>query len=647
MKENRRKRIGLFASFPEIVHVRRVTDGVRRRCAQYDYDLCVFASSVHVSHPYEDYVAGEANIYELANLAELDGVIVDFATMSGGRDNFALNRLLTRLEMYPDLPVCSMESPLEGTTFIENDNEETLRELCRHAIEVHGKKKICILTGMQGNSVAEKRLSIFLDEIEKHGLSVLPEHIVYGDFWYTSGDRLAEDIADGKVERPDAVLCASDCMALGLIDKLSKRGITVPDDIIVIGFDSSDEGAINFITLSSYDPNDVDMGERAVDHIRSIIDPGAPIVPRADKVCGQLHPGASCGCQSDARYILKQVRTLLHSSTYNYADENSDLRVSVGALMESYVLEKFTGAKTVIECMQSIFGSANLLEPYFAVYLCLKENWLDMQDERVFGYPDSMRMYCKTKEMEEGYFFGAEEPVLFPTVQMLPRLDEARDRAGAFYFSPLHFNGKLLGYVVLEKEITETHSLNVVNRNWLRFINNALEMIRSKQQLETMSIRDEMTGAYNRRGMYLRFKEMMDAAAPGDALYVSVVDMDGLKYINDTFGHNEGDLGIKTVCSVLQHTARDNEIVVRSGGDEFFLIGIGKYEKSDEELRANEYMEAIEKRSDGLEKPYNVSASIGCVVYEDLHSISLDNALSEADERMYHYKFRKRRHRRV
>ena len=199
----------------------------------------------------------------------------------------------------------------------------------------------------------------------------------------------------------------------------------------------------------------------------------------------------------------------------------------------------------------------------------------------------------------------------------------------------------------MEKEISETTTLNIVNRNWLRYINNAIEMIRAKHRLETISIRDEMTGASNRRGMYRCFKEMKAEAKPGDALFVCVVDMDGLKYINDTFGHKEGDFGIKTVCNVLRETAREGEICVRSGGDEFFLIGIGDYTKEDEAERAIGYSEAILKRSKELAKPFNISASMGCVVYEDLNSATLDGALSEADERMYSYKFRHRRHRSV
>ena len=81
MENTRRKRIGLFVSFPETVHVRRITEGIRRRCELYGYDMCVFASSVHVAFPMNDYMLGESSIYELANFDELDGVILDHTTL--------------------------------------------------------------------------------------------------------------------------------------------------------------------------------------------------------------------------------------------------------------------------------------------------------------------------------------------------------------------------------------------------------------------------------------------------------------------------------------------------------------------------------------------------------------------------------------
>ncbi len=242
--KDRRKRIGLFVAYPELTHVRRIIEGIMAQCEKYDYDLCAFTSNVHFSFPHRNYRLGEANIFELANLDELDGVILDNVTLVGDEGDQIQKRLLERLAEYKDLPKFALELPADGVELIESDSEEVLREECRHVIEDHGRKKICVLTGTKGNEIAENRLRIFLDEIKKHGLEVLPEHIIYGDFYYFSGDTLAKDIASGKIERPDAVVCASDCMAMGLVDRLDKLGIKVPEEIVVVGFDASDEGAI-------------------------------------------------------------------------------------------------------------------------------------------------------------------------------------------------------------------------------------------------------------------------------------------------------------------------------------------------------------------------------------------------------------------
>ena len=644
---NSRRRIGLFTAYPETTHVRRILKGIMTQCEKYDYDLCVFAPSVHLSFPHEDYVRGEANIFELASLDRLDGVILDSVTLTGDPDDRIQKRLLSRLSRYEKLPKCALELPMDGIHLIQNNNENAIREQCRHAIEVHGRKRICILTGTQGNEIAETRLALYLDEIRRHGLDVLPEHIVYGDFYYFSGDTLAKKIAGNEIPRPDAVICAGDCMAIGLVDRLIKLGIRVPEDVLVIGFDSSDEGAVNQTTISSYEPSDKEMGANAVDYLRSLIEPEAELNPLRHEVSAQFHAGASCGCMTDPAYAMKHFRDYLYISSYNQADEEQNDRVGFGNFMEGYVMEGFTASGSAEECFRNIHHYADLLRPFQAFYLCLKCNWQDMDDMRYDGYPETMQICAARSMTEDRSFFGKENAVAFRTDAMLPFLDTAREKPSVFYFSPVHFDGVLLGYTVLQRELCSQPIINVVYRNWIRYLNNALEMSRIRERLQSISVRDEMTGAYNRRGMYAMYRSMVSEAREGDALFVGVVDMDGLKYVNDTFGHSEGDFGIRTVCDALQSIARSNEICVRSGGDEFFLIGIGTYSKGDEAGRSGDFSEAIAKHSERAAKPYTVSASIGCAVFPDYRQISLDNVLSEADERMYRYKVKNRRHRSV
>ena len=642
---NRRKRIGFFTAYPETTHVRRTMEGIMEQCVKYNYDLYVFASSVHFSFPHAHYVQGESNIFNLANLDELDGVIVDSVSITGDPGDELSKKLIARLLCHPNLPACGLEFPMEGIPLIRCNNEEAIREEARHVIEVHSRKRICILTGQQGNKIAEARLAIYLDEIRKHGLDVLPEHIVYGDFYYFSGDALARKIANGEISRPDAVICASDSMAMALVDRLIKLGVRVPEDVLVVGFDSSDEGAINLTTIASFEPGDQEMGANAVDYLRSRMEPGAELFPVKRDASARFHAGASCGCQTDPVYAMKSFRDYLYISSYNPTDEDLNDRVGIGLFMEGYVMEGFTASKSSEECIRNIYHYSDLLKPYRNFYLCLKENWKNMDEEMDEGYPETMSVYVASSKVGDEGFYGEGKALSFRTERMLPQLEKADARPRVYYFSPVHFDGVLLGYAVLERELCSQPVINVVYRNWLRYINNALEMTRSKERLESLSVRDAMTGAYNRRGMYEIYKSMLASAREGDALFVGVVDMDGLKYVNDTFGHGEGDFGIKTVCNALMALRKNQEICVRSGGDEFFLIGIGQYTREDEAIRAREFSAIVEQASREAGKPYAISASIGCAFFEDCRQISLDNALSEADARMYRYKVKNRKHR--
>lgn len=149
------------------------------------------------------------------------------------------------------------------------------------------------------------------------------------------------------------------------------------------------------------------------------------------------------------------------------------------------------------------------------------------------------------------------------------------------------------------------------------------------------SERDVMTGLYNRRGMDSRIEKMLEEAAPDDKCAVFVIDMDGLKSINDNFGHTEGDFGIITIANAINSICRDSEICVRAGGDEFYVIGMGKY--SDEEMngRVERFRTLIDKADKSSGKPYDISASIGWQCGDVTESFDIDDLIRLADLRMY------------
>ena len=633
---SRRKTICFITSVPESFHAQRLTGGIFAQCEKYGYHAAVFGSMISLDLYFEDYAKGERNIYELIQYEKFDGIILDNISLIYSNRTELLESVCEHIKKRAKCPVYAVGIPFGDIPCIDNNNDEMLRAICRHAIEVHGSKKICILTGMKGNHEAEERLAILRDEIKQHGLAVADEHLVYGDFWFTSGNKLAEDIASGRISRPDTVIAVSDHMALGVIEKLTELGIRVPDEIRVLGFDATSESTLNDIPLTTIESNFAKCGADAVNRIRAEIEPGEPILPYQSDMTSMMQIGISCGCMPDMKRALENIKSSLYFVSRNYTDETFMNNIDIGLLMENYILEQLAASDTPEQCLYDIYRTTYMIYPFSSFFLCLREDWLDMEHDITAGYPEKMCLSLTKSNIGDREFY--ENKIRFDTAEMLPNLFEDRGKPYAFYFSAVHFGSKTLGYTVLQREMKDYKRFNLVFRNWLRFVNTALEMSRSKHRLSELSVHDKMTGLLNRRGMYEQYDIMLKKAKPGDMLFACVIDMDGLKYINDTFGHSEGDFGIITVSEAALEITGQNEICVRSGGDEFYIIGIGHYHERICTEKVEHFNNLLAKRSVEANKPYSVTASIGCTFRPLSEDDKLDDALIVADEIMYHHK---------
>ena len=461
-KVSRRKNICFITARPEKSHGKRVLDGILTQCLKYGYNVSVISSLTHLQNFAKTFNVGEQNIYNLIDYSCFDAVILDTLALTEDYTGNTIKKISDRIEKECKVPVVALIVPYRDFYCVKNYNEPILREMCRHVIEVHNKKDICILTGPKGHTEAESRLAIFLDEINKHGLEVSSDHIIYGDFWYTSGIELAEDILDETVPMPDAVICASDHMALGLIEKLSTNGVKIPDDLIVIGYEGTSEAALSKITLTTYESNEKKSAAEAVDYIRSLIEPGAEIIPCEISIDNNLHMGMSCGCNPDIDKDSAVFKDALYLTIRNYSSADFTENVDIGQLMESYVFEKLTSSASPQSCIDNIYENTNLIEPYTNFYLCLIENWLDIDSELLTGYPEKMKLVLASSNNGEKSFHMEQDSYTFDTKLMIPRIHEDCDKPYVFYFSAVHFNEKTLGYAVLQRDMTDTHRINLV-----------------------------------------------------------------------------------------------------------------------------------------------------------------------------------------
>ena len=186
---------------------------------------------------------------------------------------------------------------------------------------------------------------------------------------------------------------------------------------------------------------------------------------------------------------------------------------------------------------------------------------------------------------------------------------------------------------MLQCDIADLPRPDYVITSWFRSLNNALNVTRMQFSLRQCSEYDAMTGLMNRRGLKHWLEKTLPDCGAEDMLLGVSIDMDGLKYINDNFGHTEGDRGIREVAACVRQTAGKDEICVRTGGDEFLIVGVGRYDLAEVEKRLDS-LRVLIKETDVLTRGYTFSASIGYAASPAQGCVP-DKVFALADERMY------------
>jgi len=158
---------------------------------------------------------------------------------------------------------------------------------------------------------------------------------------------------------------------------------------------------------------------------------------------------------------------------------------------------------------------------------------------------------------------------------------------------------------------------------------------RMEEEIREMSLRDQMTELYNRRGFITLAEQQIRAANRARrSMLLTFVDCDGLKWINDTFGHEEGDRALIDAANVLRQTFRESDIIARLGGDEFAVLSIDAADMNPEDF-SKRLQENIDAGNVKETRAYKLAMSWGTAVYDPGSPLSLDELMSSADERMY------------
>jgi diguanylate cyclase (GGDEF)-like protein/PAS domain S-box-containing protein len=162
-----------------------------------------------------------------------------------------------------------------------------------------------------------------------------------------------------------------------------------------------------------------------------------------------------------------------------------------------------------------------------------------------------------------------------------------------------------------------------------------------EKELHRLSIVDELTGLYNRRGfLTLSEQQLKLAERTKKSILLFFLDLDHMKWINDTLGHHEGDTALAEIAAILRQTFRESDIIGRVGGDEFAVLAIDGTDEA-RVVPMNRLRNALENYNKPEGRKYQLSLSIGIARYEPDEPASLDELMAQADTLMYEEKSKK------
>jgi DNA-binding LacI/PurR family transcriptional regulator/signal transduction histidine kinase len=416
-------RIGFVtATFKEPYQI-SVWNGALAAAAERGCSL-LFASGGRLSSP----VIGESagNIaYSLITPSTVKGVIALSTTIGTFVDSRELRRFC---KSFAPLPLVSVGISVAGFPSVSVDNAAGMRLLMKHLIEVHGYRRFALVSGPAHHQEADLRSGAFREILRAYGIREDPRAFAWADFTSGSGrlaiERfLAEDLIKPGRSGVEVIIAENDRMALAVIEALEDKGLRVPQDVAVVGFDDTEESHSQIPPLTTVRQPLFEMGRRALAILMETREGGAAtdLFLEPDLVVRE-----SCGCppkaeEDDRGFRIAARARARHAALVARVGTRLTVAMDIKQLWES--ITQGAGALGIPRCFLSLYDGDGPLPEYSRLVL--------------------------TAPPEPGLNPGPEG-TRFPTRMILPaEVMERENQASLMVFS-LHFGRNQQGFIVYE-----------------------------------------------------------------------------------------------------------------------------------------------------------------------------------------------------
>lgn len=572
---------------------------------------------------------GEQKIFTAVSVERFDAIVLMSESFKLDEEQLAL----VGRAREAGVPVLTVDKGFAGCINLAMDYGNSFQEIVEHMVQFHGYRRVYFMGGMPDNDFSLERERVYLEAMEAVEVPREQCRIYYGGFWETpcqkAMEQMFQDFEQG-LEVPEAIICANDSMALEVCNCLRQQGYQVPEDVAVSGFDGLEIERYHRPRLTTGVFNVEGLIRKAFE----IIDQGCPETYQGEKipVYNAMRIGGSCGCRCrddhNASMEMVSLKRELHH-LLKYQGDLNQMVVNIGTLKQ---MEE--ALRVVPQFMGPLW--------YKDFWFCANQGFLEKdvmefgsqeKEETPIDYtPVTKVLHYHNMDPAGGESGWAEvsywEDMDFGGI--VPDLHAQLEEKGFLLVTTMHLQGRSIGYTVITMDLERFWFVGY--SAFLASFRHLMELLRAQNQLMKMYTEDLLTGLLNRNGFYLKVNQLLEKAEGQDLSIISL-DMDGLKQINDTYGHAEGDEALHSLGAIIEDSIKQ-EVAARIGGDEFLIALTGRDIRERTQEIVHGIKKGIQAYNEVSEKEYELHASIGSCT-DGIGGHTLDYFLKKADDLMY------------
>ncbi len=625
------RRIAVFASGWDSASLAEYLEAFCKVTVDNSIDTFLFlAYPPHLNA--KEYTMGELAIFGLPDLTTFDGALI----FANGLEYDSISDIISEKCLEANIPVLFQGREPGNCYSISVDNNAGIRSICEHLINVHNSKTFVYFAGTKDNVDSNIRLNAVGDALAEHSIAMYDDDVYYTDFDNNIAYRKTTELCQ-KNMIPDVIICVNDSIAMSVCIALEDAGYNVPDDVIVTGFDYIHEGQVFYPSITTINQHFPALGENGAKTLINILEGG--FCPKKAELKCSLILGESCGCGNSAHQDhlrrLAGREAFAERNAANFFDQkmtavnNSVTKCQSYEELISFIPQRITEdhrfeGDTFHLLMDPMFSSSILNNATMMLegsYSDEFDVWFSMKNAKVAD-----EKVCKRSILIPAYT-GEDDPHLY-------------------IFIPLHEGKYTQGYAVFTDRIDYIRQ-KFLNRYQTR-LSSALSYFRQNmsmsylnKELTMLSMRDPLTHVKNRNAWLARKEELETEVAKNPKYEFAIImfDVNGLKTVNDTYGHAVGDMYIKNCCHAICDTFKFSS-VYRVGGDEFITILTGRdYEHRRKLLNAFRKLMDPSAFPEDAKPEERISVASGLAVYNTKDpDETIADTMKRADEAMYRNK---------